>query len=452
MRDGHVDFFHAGFAGRDNRGIRFQLSADLLGPLLNSDLLPRLCRIANLPFISGPISVYPDISPKQFGFPAGVVLETDPGWLYPLSAPDMGCGYLVLDTGILMDPDSIRMQDLEAAFEEIVDAISISSLSRRRIYIPVEEIMIAGLASAGAPMHFSIGQSAAEESNSWEPTLDGLDASFVESSLQESLGSAAGHFIACYVTEQSFVPDTPPRGRVILVVHVGAAPIRDHMNESGLYSELAEKAIESGISSLEDVTDGLFAVDLSTSKGQALVGAAMAARNFGYVNRQLVADRVTEILRCRFRQYASAPATQIRHVDHVAFETVGERIRSRRGLQPLHRDRPVFITGGEHTHAYLCASGPNGWVGGDGLCCHGAPVRDTTDLPYHLWTDLGSGIDLGSASGWSRTMVANTALQARRYWSDVSSLETVVAYLWRSGIAHPTVRMRPLMNYRETNL
>jgi hypothetical protein len=205
------------------------------------------------------------------------------------------------------------------------------------------------------------------------------------------------------------------------------------------------------MSSIEDTADGLFAVNTKTKLGASFVGAAMAARNFGYANRQLVAAKVVEILRRRFADQVVSDAEQLRHVDHVAFESLGEGIRSRRGLQPLSPHRPVFITGGEHTHAYLCTTGGNGALV-DNLCCHGSPVREAAGLPTSIWTDPLFGTDPSQVRRWSAEMMSNTDIQDTRFWSDVLNLESVVSYLRTSDTAQPLARLRPFMNYRETAL
>jgi hypothetical protein len=452
MAGDQIDFFHAGFADGDGRGVRFLLGAELLSPLLQApQLLARVARISRLPFVDGSVTLFPDASPKPFGFPAGIVMHTSPGWLYPLSAPDMGCGYLVVDTGVEIDPDGIDRRLITSCLAEIIDAVQLSSTRREATPFDVAKAMREGLAAVGAPSHFSTAEHPAEETNSWEPATSALDPAFIESTLQSSFGSAAGHFVACYVVEQAFGSEGLPVGRVIAVAHVGAAPIRDHLNKSGFYLRLAEQAIESGVSTAEDTADGLFAVDMATDDGQALIAAAMAARNFGYANRQLVADRMTEVVHRWFRDNLVAEPHQIRHVDHVAFEAVDGKVRSRRGLQPMHPNRLVFITGGEYAHGYLAAEGGNA-AAADHLCCHGSPVRDTNEIPSYIWENSQVAVDPGEASRWATTMAANTDLEARKFWSDLSNLEMVMAYLRRSDIARPVARLRPLMNYREDGL
>ena len=446
-----VDYFEAHFADVPGRGVRLLMSSYLLGSLLQSPMMAQAARIARLPHVARPISIYPDASPKPFGFPAGVVVTTEPGWLYPLSAPDMGCGYLVVDTGIELDPEAIEDDLLDDTFDEFVAGIDVGSPEREKVTTSARAIMADGISAVGVPVHFGVDSAEAEESNSWLPRADLLDATFVDSDLQASLGSAAGHFVACYVVERSLSPASPPVGRVIVVVHVGAAPIRDHLNKLGVFAELAALAIDNGISTAEDAADGLFAVDLSSSRGGALLGAAMASRNFGYANRQLVADTVVRVLRSRLKRYAARDAVQLRHVDHVAFESVNGAVRSRRGLQPLHEQRPIFITGGEHTHGYLATTGQRPSAV-DGLCCHGIPVRNTEVVPLSALAGAGSDLSPSSARGWADTMVSNTRFDEGRFWSESANLEIVMSYLAGSEIAHPAARLRQLMNYRELKL
>ncbi|MBX7266891.1 RtcB family protein [Micromonospora sp. Llam7] len=443
-----LSVFHARFGDDPDRGARFLLTAEHLGPLLASPLGHQVARVARLPHVVGEIVAHPDVSAKPFGFPAGIALTTAPGWLYPLSAPDMGCGYLVLDSGITVDPDTDHPA-LAAAYEEMVRLIAVDSPSRADVGVDVRDVLTAGVAALGAPAGFHTADAPAEENNSWPARLDLLAGAAVDTVLRRSLGSAAGHFVACYLVERALLPGAPPPGRIIVVVHVGAAPIRDQLNRRGLFLDLAQEAVRRGISTPADAAAGLFAVDLDTASGQALLGTAMAARNFGYANRQIVAERVLAALSGTLR--ATAAAVQLRHVDHTAFERVDAGIRARRGLQPLHPDRPVFVTGGEHTHAYLCHTGRSGALADD-LVCHGAAVRETPGVPPALWDR--PDLDVGPAQlrHWATTMHSNTRYDDHRFWTDVTNLEAVIGQLATIDLARPAARLRQLANYRETAL
>jgi hypothetical protein len=446
-----LDYFDSGFADRDNRGVRFITDAESLLLLLRSAMAERVTRIARLPYLNGPVTLYPDASSKPFGFPAGIVVRTTGDYAYPMAAPDMGCGYLVVDTGIDVGESVFGSQVATAAFDELVEAVDVDSSARKSVSSSVVDIMTEGVSAVGAPEHFSVVENPAEESNSWEPNLTALDRDFVSSALQSTLGSAAGHFVACYVVDKQLSGTAPTPGRLIAVVHIGSAPIRDHLNSAAFYARLAETAIDTGVSSVQDTADGLFAVDLRTNEGRAFIGTAMAARNFGYANRQIVADKVTEILRRRLAPHVTADAKQLRHVDHVAFEAVSGGVRSRRGLQPLRADHPVFITGGEYAHGYLADTGANSAIGDD-LCCHGSPVRDADAFPVSIWRDGDQGVNPNAVRDWALTMAANTEFETARFWSDVSNLELVMAYLRRADVIRPTAVLRQFMNYREVHL
>ncbi|MGK5740378.1 RtcB family protein [Micromonospora sp. URMC 103] len=445
------DVFEGRFGDAPTRGVRFLVGAEFLGPLLASPLRDRLARVARLPHVVGPVVAHPDVTAKPFGFPAGVALTTASGWLYPLSAPDMGCGYLVVDSGITIDPDGHDTAKLAAAYDAMTSRIGVDSPERPDVSVDVRAVLTAGLSAVGPPRTFDAAKAGAEENNSWPADVTLLDAGFIDAALRRSLGSAAGHFLACYVVQRPLLPSAPPAGRIVVVVHVGAAPIRDHLNRRGVFLELAEEAVRRGISTERDAADGLFGVDLETERGRALLGAAMAARNFGYANRQLVADRVVAALAEALPACVVAPAVQLRHVDHTAFERTEGGIRSRRGLQPVHADRPLFVTGGEHTHAYLCATGGNPAIG-DGVCCHGAPVRDTPTVPPSVWDRPDLDVPPATLRGWVAAMVANTRFDEERFWTDVANLEGVVGQLAALDLAQPAARLRQLMNYRETGL
>jgi tRNA-splicing ligase RtcB len=446
-----IDRYEAFFADAPERGVRYMLSAELLNYILGTEMEQRVSRIARLPYINGPVVIYPDAAPKPFGFPAGIVIQTQPGMLYPLAAPDMGCGYLVVDTGVEIDPESLDGGRFVPALNQLSEEIGLSSPTRKRVAQSAMEAMLTGVAGVGVPKHFSVATNPAEEANSWEPSVGIIDRDFVQSTLQRSLGSAAGHFVACYVVERTFDELAPPVGRVIAVTHIGAAPIRDHLNSQAFYAKLAENAIDSKISTIQDAADGLFAVDITTRDGSAFIGTAMAARNFGYANRQLVADRVVAVIRQQFSKETVTSAVQVRHVDHVAFEAVnGGSIRSRRGLQPLIPGRQVFLTGGEHAHAYMGVPDRNSALADD-LCSHGSPLRDEMGFPPSIWDDE-HGIDPTSVRKWAHTMAANTRIRSERFWSDVANIEKVMSYMRRSRMVQPTARLRQVLNYKEENL
>src|SRR6185437_1726278 len=70
MAEASFDCFQGSFADRPDRGVRFLVSSQLLGPLLASEMVQRVARVARLPYLDGPVSLYADASPKPFGFPA----------------------------------------------------------------------------------------------------------------------------------------------------------------------------------------------------------------------------------------------------------------------------------------------------------------------------------------------------------------------------------------------
>jgi hypothetical protein len=415
-------------------------SGRLLELLSGSGLVEELTRVAALPYLARPPIVYPDASPKPFGFPSGVALLTLPNWFYPLAAPDLGCGYEVIDTGIDLAWNDVTEERLITLLTDIDRLVSSRSAIAEHVRGGARSVLERGVDALNPPRLFSRKPWDISGSQSWEPRVDLMtDADADHAS--RLLGAAAGHFVAIYRVASSVSTLSLAEGRLILVVHTGSAPIRDALNRRGLFLFMAEQSVGSGASTPAQARDGMFAQSAHTDLGRSYLGLTVACRNYGYANRQIVADRVLELLFHHFGGLKTSEAIELQHQDHVAFELFQGAIRARRGIQPLNANEVVFITGGAFTEAYLCQPGAQDPRHG-GLCPHGAPV----------YRSGRAAADLNSTSAGRRVFrlpVTNCSFAPEAHRADLENLDALMTHLADSDWVRPAITLEPFLNYRD---
>jgi RNA-splicing ligase RtcB len=417
--------------------------------LIGSELPERLSRLALAPGVSGPIELYPDVTIKTAGFPAGMAacFGSDP-YIYPLAAPDLGCGYDVVALGRLgAEAGELTSDD----FDGLVRSIAIGSPDRVRLALDIRSAMRTGLDDVNASL-YSYEYAVPEGGNSWPASVDEFSPQAFER-IADRLGSAAGHFVSVYSVESILderAAAVIDKDELVVVVHIGSAPVRDLL-ASTLLPELAEASISRYGVEPDLVMCGMFGVPLASDHARRFLGAAMAARNFGWINRHAVAQTVVTQLERAGRPGRSIPRL-LRHVDHVAFEQDEHaKVITRRGVQPLHHDSPLtFVTGGEHTHAYLCLAGLE--VGSFGARCgHGTPMWRHDEVPSRAF-DLHTPIDIEKARAWTAAMFTNRSVDWAQWTSDISNLELLITYMEEAKMATRAARLKPIMNYHELRL
>lgn len=410
--------------------------------LVDGELLRVVTRLGALPGVIAPVVVYPDASLKSFGFPNGISLHTTGDWIYPLAAPDMGCGFETIDTGIDLPGGSVA--HLRSILNDLRSEIGTASPSRVRVRVgDLQTYLARGLAGVSPPRNFHRA-TPSEEANSWEPASIPLLGN--HANVADAVGAATGHFVALHIVQESDDVDSLPPGRVVLVVHTGSAPIRDVLNNRGYYLELAQWSVSHGYSEPSAAARGMFGVPVDTLQGREFLSLAMACRNFGYANREVVADRVLEILLRYWRRSQTSDAREIRHVDHVAIERFGdETLRARRGLQPVSATRRTFIAGGAFSHAYLCNTAAS--IGG-GLCPHGAPVLPEYRLAKYVSDTTGWGAR-NRGFGAGDRLLSNVNFDEQSFLADVFNLEEMLSYTEAAHWVMRSALVSPLLNYQD---
>lgn len=277
-----------------------------------------------------------------------------------------------------------------------------------------------------------------ENVHDWDAQVEGIsDRQFT--AIAQTIGRPVGHFVAIYALEQECPELAMPRGRLVLVVHTGASAFRAVIHELGIYERMALEALEAGLISPNLAALGLFPASLHSQLGRLFVGYASAARNFGYNNRLRIAGRALGIL-LRLLGPGVEQARLLRHVDHVAFERSDNGIVARRGLQRLAPSKPVFVTGGAHTRAFLCTVGQNPNPSSRGLAPHGAPVGRHTALRPKLSVQ---------DRLWASCTVSNRPVELDQVAEDVSRLAGVIDYCTEAAWIQDAFLLRPVLNYRE---
>ena len=420
------------------------MNGSMLGRLAASGVIELIETVSRLPHVSHPLVIYPDVSPKPYGFPNGIALRTNPGWLYPLSAPDLGCGFEVIDTGIELDRETPATQKAEL-LHALRRGVGSSSRDRAQVKISITEILHNGLQAMSKPVEFD-RLNPGEESNTW-PASTVLFSSSDLNTIQAALGAATGHFVAIHVVRERYAEHALPVGRVIAVIHTGAAPVRDLLNARQYMLNLAEWSVQSGLIEPEHAASGMFPIPLGSFQGRQFAALAMACRNFGYANREIVAGRVLRILSDVFSGRQIAAAVELRHVDHVAFEGEPDTVLARRGLQPLHPHRPSFIAGGAFSHGYLCET-PEARVPWGHLSPHGNPV-----LPKSIMQpEVARAVETGQYQdqGYGRDLASNIDFDEDQYLADTFSLEDLMCYMTAIGWSRRTALLSPLVNFQDS--
>ncbi|MGH3622345.1 MAG: RtcB family protein [Sciscionella sp.] len=325
-----------------------------------SDLLNQ---VAALPSMSR-IDVYPDITGKTWGFPAGITTVSsgaDP-IVYPMAVPDVACGFLTVATGIpAFAWSASRKQEF---LDAVVRAISVDSPHRAPVRMDLDAVFAAGAAALPAPA-FVRNETIVEQTTTCVPRPE-LVLPTARADLAAEAGSVAGHFISLYAAHPMHPDADLEPGEVVLVVHTGAPALREQWLTSHALP-MAQMCLDQDLLPPEVIEQGLFGLPLSHPLATEFLGLAACAVHWGQANRQLVANRILHLL----TDHAPAPAGQvrlIRHVGHCCYQVhhtpACAAVTTARGIQPLtvHRDRrqapapSTFITGGSHTHAYLVPS------------------------------------------------------------------------------------------------
>ena len=315
----------------ENASPEFLGSARHYECLLRDQVVETINVINALDHVVTPVAIYPDASAKSFGFPSGLRIETDPDHVYPLAAPDLGCGYAVVDTGftLTVQARSKVATELMLMLEQPTTGVGADE---------TESMMVESTFPASREADW-FGENT-ENVQDWSASTEGLTAGDLES-IGATVGRPTGHFVALYAATEDDELLGLEAGRLVLVVHTGASVIREVFNRSGFYVEAAARAVDDLGTSREDAASGRFPVDISTPFGNRFMEYATAARNFGYNNRRAVAVRILETMSASL----SGRPERVRvvsHVDHVAFDKSPEGVVARRGLQPVLGDPRSF--------------------------------------------------------------------------------------------------------------
>jgi hypothetical protein len=401
--------------------------------LLRDQVMETINAVNALDHLVAPVAIYPDASAKSFGFPSGLRIETDRDHVYPMAAPDLGCGYAVIDTGLTLAAGlRARMAtELMLMLEQPTAGVGADA---------AESMMLESTFPASGDGDW-FGENT-ENVQDWSPSTEGLTVGDLES-IGASVGRPTGHFVALYEASEDDELLGLEAGRLVLVVHTGASVIRDVFNRSGFYVEAAVRAVNDLGTTREDAASGRFPIDISTPFGSRFMKYATAARNFGYNNRRAVAARIVETISASVSLRPEGVRV-VSHVDHVAFDKSMRGVVARRGLQRIGRS-PIFLTGGANTRAYLCSAGAAPNPAARGLIPHGSPVAKAEAVGEPADDCEVADLDM------ARTTVSNTSPDPGRVLEDVRALDDMASHLIDRAWIASRHTLRPVLNYREAH-
>jgi tRNA-splicing ligase RtcB len=428
--------------------------------------LEQLVNVTTLPGITEAAFGMPDMH-EGYGFPVGGVAATvlPDGAISPGGIGfDINCGVRLLrselDRGAVVSSIAAIMHELSR---------SIPTGTGRGGKLSLSDAQMDRLLDEGVPYlirEHGLGIAADIDVIESGGSLPRADAGCVSSRAKQrghdqlgTLGSG-NHFLEVQVVDTVFdeglgralglVP-----GRITVLIHTGSRGL-GHQVCTDYVRELDRAALQYGIV----VPDRQLAcAPLSSPEGRRYFAAMCAAANFGFANRQVIAQRTREVFRRMLGPRAHSELSLVYDVGHntAKIERLGEREicvhrkGATRAFGPSSSEipasyrgvgQPVFIPGSMGTSSFVLVGTDGAAEISLGSACHGAGRSLSRSeakrqvVGHELRHQLeGQGIVIKCPSN---TELAEEAPVA---YKDV---ERVVDVVHQSGIARKVARLRPL--------
>ena len=453
------------------RGMRVEglVFADdlLIEPLRRDPCLVQVANVATLPGIVGASLGMPDLH-WGYGFPIGGVaaVARSGGVISPGGIGfDINCGVRLLRS-------SLEIQQLLPSLERLADALfhavpsGVGAHSGRRLSADeLDAVLRTGAAWAVAHGHGTEADLLATEERG---CLAGADLRHVTERARgrgaNQLGTlgSGNHFLEVQEVDQILAP----KAAEVLGLHMGQVTIMIHCGSRGLGHQVCtdhlgamDRATRRFGISLPDRQ--LACAPLDSPEAQAYLGAMAAAANFGWANRQLIADAVRGAFAQLFGPRAAAlplvydvshniAKFERHHVNGEEMEVCVHRKGATRAFPPRHpavpeayRDigQPVLIPGDMGRHSFVAVGLPGAMAETFGSTCHGAG----RSLSRHAALRKLRGVDLVAELRRQGIIVR---AQRRDLLAEEASLaykdvEAVVRVAAGAGHIQPVARLRP---------
>jgi tRNA-splicing ligase RtcB len=444
-------------------------SAKLLEAIRDDPCLEQVTNVACLPGIVTASLAMPDIH-WGYGFPIGGVAAFDPkegGVISPGGVGfDINCGVRLLSVrGVRTKKAREHRGELAKA---LLTAIPAGAGRSGAIALKAHELDQVGREGAAWAVERKFGEpedlECVEEGGraSWaEPRSVSADARIRGAPQLGTLGSG-NHFVEVQTVAEVF-DEAAARA---LGLELGGLTVLIHTGSRGFGHQvcddfLARMQAASKRYGIELPDRQLCAAPFDSDEGRAYFGAMGAAMNFAFANRQVITQRVREVLAEAFGELDVRVVYDVCHniaklerhaVDGVERELVVHRKGATRAFGPGHPDvpapyrelgQPVIVPGDMGRYSFVLLGTKEAERRTFGSCCHGAgrvlsrtkarEVARGRDIAREL---AKQGISLQAAG---RATIEEELSDA---YKDVADVIDVVV---RAGLAKPVAKLKPFV-------
>ena len=437
----------------------------LLSQMMRDRSFAQLMNVAMLPGIVDAAYGMPDMH-EGYGFPVGGVAATDAfaGVISPGGIGfDINCGVRLLSSELTMPDVAPR---LEALVHELSRSVP-AGFGRQSRTLALDSGQMSRVLEEGVPYlvrELKLGREEDLERIESGGSLEAARADRVSPRAVDrghaQLGTLGGgnHFIEVQVVDEVYDDAAARRlglglGRVTVLIHTGSRGLGHQVCTD--YVRVMDRAMSRhGISVMDRQ---LACAPLSSVEGREYFSAMCAAANFGWCNRQVIAERARQVFArmlgsagtlCLVYDVAHNTAKIERYGDRVlcvhrkgatrAFgPTSGEIPKAYRGL-----GQPVFIPGTMGTRSYVLVGTDAARDISFASACHGAGRAMSRGAAKRTVTGAEVRRQL-TAQGIVVRCASNEELaeEAPLAYKDA---ERVVEVVQRAGIARKVARLRPI--------
>jgi tRNA-splicing ligase RtcB (3'-phosphate/5'-hydroxy nucleic acid ligase) len=428
--------------------------------------LAQLANVTTLPGIWGAAIGMPDMH-EGYGFPVGGVAGT----LLPDGVISPGGIGFDINCGVRLLASELRLEEIEPSREALVHEMSRSipaGFGRSgRLGFSGDELD--QLLTEGVPWlvrHQRIGSAEDLEFIESHGALPGADAAHVSDRAKERGGDQIGtlgggnHFLELQVVDELFDEAGAQafglwKGQIAVLIHSGSRGLGHQVCTD--YVRLMDPAAARYGISLPDRQ--LACAPLSSPEGSRYFAAMAAAANFGFCNRQAIAQKVRQVFD---RVLAGRPGRALRLVYDVAHNTAkieqhgGRRLcvhrkGATRAFGPKNPEipaayravgQPVLIPGSMGTSSFVLAGTARAEEISLASTCHGAGRAMSRSAAKRAVSGSKLRKELEARGIVVRCpSSAELAEEAPLAYKDVDRVVDVVAQV---GIARKVARLRPL--------
>ncbi|MFC1919974.1 RtcB family protein [Chloroflexota bacterium] len=470
-----VDSYHWKIPEQYKSGMRvpglIYASEDLLGHILDEQVLEQVANVAFLPGIVNYSLAMPDIH-WGYGFPIGGVaaMRIKDGVVSPGGVGfDINCGVRILRTNLDKDEVAPKIKKLmDALFASVPSGVGSKGKIRLRSG-EIDKVLVKGSRWA---VEQGYGRTEDLDTTEEGGEMAGTDPSVVSSRAKErgvpqlgTLGSG-NHFLEVALVDEIYEEET---AKVMGIDYAGQVVLLIHCGSRGLGHQVADDYVKEMVGAMKrysiELPDRQLACSpIESPEGQAYLSAMRCAANYAWANRQCITHWVRESF-CKVtgRREEDAGLELIYDVCHniakiEEHEVNGETVKlcvHRKGATRAfpaghpevpkkysHIGQPVLIPGDMGRVSYMLVGTKQAMKETFGSTCHGAGrMQSRTAMKkrikgidvLHALESRGISVRTGSLSG--------LAEEASEAYKDVT---LVVDVAQKAGISRIVARTRPI--------